>query len=91
MCIRRMIVAAALAAGIGALILPALAQDQGGSGSSPDQRMTADGGMGHGIMGRGMMRGIMMSGGCADMMQSMNDGDRQPNSQWRRSAPGDAT
>jgi hypothetical protein len=89
--IRQMIAAMALAAGIGGLIVPALAQDQGGPDNSPDQGMTMDRGMGHGMMSRGMMRGGMMSGGCAGMMQSMNGGDERPNSQWRRPATGNAT
>lgn len=94
--IRQMIAATVLAAGIGGLMVPALAQDPGAAGNSPDQGMTMDRGMGHGMMSRGMMsrgmmRGGMMSGGCAGMRQSMNGGDGRPNSQWRRPGTGHAT
>jgi hypothetical protein len=41
---------------------------------------------------RGMTRDSMMGSGCAEMMQSRNNGgDRRPNSQWQRHPPGDAT
>jgi hypothetical protein len=78
---------AAFAAAFGALIVPAFAQN----GSSytqarPDHGMSM-GHMGQGMMGGGMMSGRMMAG-CADMMQSMNDGgDGRPNSQWQKRRP----
>lgn len=73
---------AAFAAALGALIAPALAQ----KGSS-DMQSRHDRGMSMGHMGQGMMRGGMMSG-CADMMQSMNNGgDGRPNSQWQKRPP----
>jgi hypothetical protein len=76
---------AVLAAALGGLIVPALAQN--GMQSAPDH------GMSMGQMGQGMMRGGVMSGGmmagCSGMMQSMNNGDDgRPNSQWQqRSSP----
>lgn len=79
----------ALAAALGGLIVPALAQnDPGRAQGAPDQEM----GMSH--MGQGMMRGGMMShgmmgGGCSEMMQSMNNGGGRPNSQWQKHLPGD--
>ena len=76
--IRQTLAAAALA-GIGGLILPALAQDRSGAGDAPDQ----------GMMGGGMMRHGAISGGCGGMMQSMNGGDGRPNSQWRAHRPDD--
>jgi hypothetical protein len=84
---RHSLIAAALAAVIGALIVPALAQGPGGPKKMPDRSMgTAD-------MGGGMMSGGMMSdgkmGGCATMMQSMNGANGRPNSQWQKHPPGD--
>jgi hypothetical protein len=93
--IRQTLVGAVFAAAIGALIVPAFAQDQGGAGSSPDQGVnmgrTDHGMMGRGMMHGGMMRGGMMSGGCGGMMQSMNGGGGRPNSQWQLHRPGNAT
>ena len=74
--IRHWLTAAVLAAGVGGLIVPALAQTQGLDG----------GGEGQGMMSRGGMMGGMMAGGCAGMMQSMNGGGR-PNSQWHAHPP----
>lgn len=85
--IRKMVTAAAVAAGIGGLIAPALAQTQSGAGNAPNQGMH----MGHNMTGRGMMDGGMMSGGCSRMMQSMNGGDGRPNSQWRHNSPSEGT
>jgi hypothetical protein len=81
----------ALTAVVGGLIVPAFAQN--GSG---DTRRVPDHAMGMGHMGQGRMRGGMMSrdmmgGGCAEMMQSMNNGGGRPNSQWPKHPPGDAT
>ena len=39
--------------------------------------------------GHGMMSGGMMTAGCDSMMQSMNDGGRRPNVQWRGRSPED--
>lgn len=82
MTIRHSLIAAALAAVLGAAIVPALAQGP----TMPKQ------GIGAGDMGRGMMSGGMMSGsgmsGCATMMQSMNGADGRPNSQWQKHPPG---
>ena len=95
--IRHSLAIAALVAGIGGLIVPALAQTQGGAENAPDQgmgQMENGGHMGRGMMSRGGMSGGMMSGmmggGCAGMMQSMNGGGR-PNSQWQAHPPGNAT
>lgn len=76
-----------LAAALGGLIVPALAQNGPSEMQSrPDHRMTM-GHMGQGMMGGGMMSGSMMAG-CADMMQSMNNGgDGRPNSQWQKHPP----
>ena len=94
--IRQLLTATALAFGIGALIVPALARAPGGPGSMMDQRtgQKGGGGMAHGMMSGGMMSGGMMgagmmSGGHAGMMQSMNGGNGRPNSQWRPRPPGD--
>jgi hypothetical protein len=91
--IRQTLTAAALAAGIGGLIVPALAQNRSGAGDAPDQGMGRS--MGHGMMGGGMMAGgmmrrEMMSGGCGGIMQSMNGGDGRPNSQWQKHRPDNA-
>lgn len=94
MCIRHSLAVAALAAGIGSLIAPALAQTQGGSGRAPDRgmgRMDDGGHMGHGMMSRDGMSDGVMGGGCAGMMQSMNGGDGRPNSQWQTHPKGGAT
>lgn len=40
--------------------------------------------MGQGMMRGGMMSRGMMAGGCSEMMQSMNDPDGRPNSQWQK-------
>ena len=75
---------AALAAALGALIVPAFAQND--TQARPDHGMSM-GHMGQGMMGGGMMSGRMMAG-CADMMQSMNNGgDGRPNSQWQKHPP----
>ena len=74
---------AAFAAALGALIAPAFAQND--TQARPDRGMSMDH-MG-GMMGRGMMSGGMMAG-CADMMQSMNNGGNgRPNSQWQKRQP----
>jgi hypothetical protein len=81
--IRHTLIATALAAGLGGLIVPALAEAPGGSQTTPDQGM-GTGRMGHGMMSGGMMSGGMMSGGCGGMMQSMNGDGGRPNSQWQK-------
>lgn len=75
---------ALLAIAIGAPITLAFAQDSSrGVQSQPDRGMSI-GHMGQGMMGGGMMSGRMMAG-CAEMMQSMNNGgDGRPNSQWQK-------
>jgi hypothetical protein len=74
-----------LAAALGGLIVPALAQnDSGDTRSEPDQGKSM-GHMGQGMMRDGMMSRGMMGSGCSEMMQSMNSGgDRRPNSQWQK-------
>jgi len=68
-----------VAAALGALIAPALAQNGSSTMPSPSGH-----GMSTGHMGRDMMSGSMM-GGCAEMMQSMNNSvNGTPNSQWQR-------
>lgn len=75
---------AAFAAALGALIVPAFAQND--TQARPDHGMSM-GHMGQGMMGGGVMSGRMMAG-CADMMQSMNNGgDGRPNSQWQKRPP----
>ena len=89
--IRQTLAVAVVTTAIGSLIIPALAQDREGAGSAPDQGMNmGTGRTGHAMMGRGMMRGGTMSGGCG-MMQSMNGGDGRPNSQWQAHPPSRAT
>lgn len=90
--LRQVMIAAAVAASAGALIVPALAQDPNSAGSTPAERpgMNMDR-SGHGMMGPGMMRGGMMSGGCGGMMQSMAGGDGRPNSQWQTHRSDNAT
>ncbi len=95
MILRTKLSIAALAIGIGAVTLPALAQNQGemqrmpnwGMGMGQMGRGMGQGMMGHGMMGSGMMspeRGSSMMSSCAQMMQSMNNGGTgQPNSQWQ--------
>jgi hypothetical protein len=83
---RRTLIAAALAALLGGLVVPALAETSGGSSTVPGQDMGV-GRMGHGMSG-GMMSGGNMSG-CMGMMRSMNNGDGRPNSQWQKHPPGD--
>lgn len=89
--LQQMMIAAVVAASAGALIVPALAQDPNGAGSAPAQGrgMNMDR-TGHGMVGRGMMRGGM-TGGCGGMMQSMAGGDGRPNSQWQTHRPDSAT
>ena len=74
------VVVISVLAALGGFVVPSLAQDSGGMGRMPDHSMT-----GHRMMGQGMM-----SGGCADMMQSMAGGDGRPNSQWRTHPRSDA-
>lgn len=71
----------AIALGMTGLIVPAIAQTQDNAGRPPDrdmERVQNGSRLGHGMISRGMM-----GGGCAGMMQSMNGGGGQPNSQWR--------
>jgi hypothetical protein len=75
--------AAVLAAALGTLIVPALAQAPGGWQAMPDR------GMDMGSTKHGRMSGGMMGGGCAGMMQSMNGGAGRPNSQWQKHPPAD--
>lgn len=94
MSIRHSLAIAALAAGVGSLIVPAVAQTQGGSERAPDRgmsRMEGGGHMGHGMMSREGRSGGMMEDGCASMMQSMNGGGGRPNSQWQTHPKGGAT
>jgi hypothetical protein len=78
---------AALAAALGALVAPAFAQNDSSDMQSRHDRGTSMGHMGQGMMGGGMMSGGMMAG-CAEMMQSMNNGgDGRPNSQWQKRTP----
>lgn len=86
MSIQHTLIAAALAAILGGLIVPALAEAPGGSQMMPNRDMGTDH-RGLGVSG-GMMSGSMM-GGCMGMMQSMNSGSRAPNSQWQKHPPGD--
>ena len=90
--IRHTVIAAALAAVLGGLIVPALAEVPGGSQAMPG-RVIGMGHMAHGMTSGGMMSGDMMSGGmmggCMGMMQSMNNGNGRPNSQWQKHLPGD--
>jgi hypothetical protein len=79
---RHSLIAAALAAVLGALIVPALAQGPGSPQTTPDRSM-GTGDMGDGMMSGGMMSGGRM-GGCATMMQSMNGVNGRPNSQWQK-------
>lgn len=79
---------AVVAAALGALIVPAFAQnDSSATPSRPDHGMSVRH-MGQGVMGGGMMSGGMMAG-CADMMQSMNNGGNgKPNSRWQKQPRG---
>jgi hypothetical protein len=77
MSVRDKLMITATAAALSGLMVPGFAETQRAQrmqdpGSNTDQGM-----MVHGMMSRGMM-----SGGCAGMMQSMNNGGA-PNSQWR--------
>ena len=79
MTVGRKISFAVVAAALGALIVPAFAQN-----GSSDMQSRHDHGMSMGPMGQGMRGGGMMAG-CADMMQSMNNGGNgRPNSQWQK-------
>ena len=89
---RHTLIAAAVAAVLGGLVVPARAEPPGGSQMMPNRDM----GMGHreqGMSGGGMMSsGGMMSGemmgGCMGMMQSTDHGNGRPNSQWQKHPPG---
>ena len=81
---RHTLIAAALAAVLGALMVPALAEAPGESQTVPGHAMGM-GPMGHRSSG-GMMSGADM-GGCMSMMQSMNNGDGLPNRQWQMHRP----
>jgi hypothetical protein len=95
MSIQQALTLAALAAGLGGMILPALAQDPDSMRTMPGKamgQMTEGGRAGHGMMsGRMMSRGMMSGDGCAGMMQSMNGGNGRPNSQWHSHPKGGAT
>lgn len=93
---RYTLIAATLAATLGGLVVPALAEVSGGSQTMPGRDMSmghAGQGMSGGMIGHGMMSGGTMSGGmtggCMGMMQSMNHGNGRPNSQWQQHSPGD--
>jgi hypothetical protein len=91
--VRHVLTAAALAAMLGDLALPALALARDRAGEMRDPAvsgMETRGRMNHGMMSRGEMSRGMMGGGCAGMMQSMNGGDGPPNSQWRSRVHGSA-
>ena len=85
MSIRHTLIGATLAAVLGGLLVPALAEAPGGSQTMPGKAR------GMGRMGNGMMAGGMMSGndmgGCISMMRSTNSGDGRPNSQWQKHRP----
>jgi hypothetical protein len=74
----------ALAAVLGGLIVPALAQNDSDSARRMPRQGMDMGNVGQGMMHGGMMSHGMMSGGCAGMMQSMNGGGGPPNSQWQK-------
>jgi hypothetical protein len=75
---------AALPAALVALVAPAFAQNGLSDMQSRHDRGMSMGHMGQGMMGDGMMSGGMMAG-CAEMMQSTNNGgDGRPNSQWQK-------
>ena len=77
---RHTLIAAALAASLGGVVVPALA----GPPTMPGQNMDMNR-MGHG-MPSGMMSSDEMSG-CMGMMRSMDNGGGPPNSKWRRRPP----
>ncbi len=81
---RHGLIAAALAAAVGGVVVPALAEAHGGAQTMPDQN-TGMGRTNHETLG-GMMSGGDMSG-CMGMMRSMNNGGGPPNSQWRKRPP----
>jgi hypothetical protein len=84
---------AAIAALLGALILPAVAAapDRMDSMQSEGRSGMRQGTMSGHMMGHSMMSGGgMMTGGRANMMQSMNGGDGRPNSQWHKPLPGNS-
>ena len=85
MSIRHTLIGAALAAVLGGLLVPALAETPGGSQTMPGRAMGM-GRMGHRMMSGGMMSGGDMSG-CMSMMRSTNSEDARPNSQWQRHRP----
>ena len=93
---RHTLIAAALAAILGGLVVPALAEAPGGSQMIPNRDMATghrDQGMSGGMTGGAMMSDGMMSGGmmggCMGMMQSINHGTGRPNGQWQKHSPGD--
>jgi hypothetical protein len=89
---QRMSIAAVAAVLVG-VILPALAAAPNGMDSMHSEGrsgMRQDMMSGH-MMGHGMMSsGGTMNRGCANMMQSMDGGDRRPNSQWHKPSPGNS-
>lgn len=84
--VQQTLVIAVLAAIVGGLIAPALAQPPD-TPQDPGTSMDTRHRMGRGMTGQGMMAGGMMQSGCAGMMQSMNGGDGRPNSQWPAHRP----
>jgi hypothetical protein len=83
--IRLLLIAVALTAVLGGVIVPALAEAPGEARTMPD-RDVGMGRMGHGMMSGGMTSGDM-KGGCMSMMRSMNSADGRPNSQWQKHPP----
>lgn len=76
---------ALLTVALAAPITLVLAQDSSRGMQSQQDGGMSMGRMGQGMMGGGMMSGRMMAGGCAGMMQSMNNGgDGRPNSEWQK-------
>jgi hypothetical protein len=82
---RHTLIAPALAAVLGGLIVPALAEKPGGPQMMPGREMGM-GRTGNGMMSRGMMSGNDL-GGCMSMMQSTDGEDGRPNSQWQKHRP----
>lgn len=83
--LRHTFAAAAVAAGLGLVLGPALAEAPSGPspGMGTGHSMMSHGMMPGGMMGHGMMSQGDITAGCSGMMQSMMGGGGRPNSQWQ--------
>jgi hypothetical protein len=85
--IGQILAVATVVAALGGLVAPVIAETRDSMGGMAPDQGTGGRGMGRGMMSDGMTNRGMMGSGCAGMMQSMNNGNGQPNRQWQKHPP----